>query len=178
MSWYTYIIKHAGVQLRTKVVYTYLFDTYATGCIHPLYRKHNVSEIGSVSVSHCISDWGQLSLMDPTEYVSPSPHLKTEIDPVSATMFSRYLAFRAMDRVHNPVIIRVVHLQNPVKSDVSETTHFCIFPEPSWISTIAFVISLAVWNVEVVTDGLQAVTGNIDTDCSVISQSSFCFFFK
>jgi hypothetical protein len=33
-SMYKCIIKHAGVQLPTKVVYTYLFDTYTTGCIH------------------------------------------------------------------------------------------------------------------------------------------------
>jgi hypothetical protein len=44
ISLYTCIIKHAGVQLRTKVVYTYLFDTYATGCIHLLYiMKSSVS---------------------------------------------------------------------------------------------------------------------------------------
>jgi hypothetical protein len=32
----------------------------------------------------------------------PCPHLKTETDPVSETLFSSYLEFRTMDKVHKP----------------------------------------------------------------------------
>jgi hypothetical protein len=40
---------------------------------------------------------------EPTEYESPSPHVKTETDPVSETaVFSSYLEFRTVDKVHKP----------------------------------------------------------------------------
>jgi hypothetical protein len=31
-----------------------------------------------------------------------SPHLKTETDPLSETLFSRHLEYRTMDEVHKP----------------------------------------------------------------------------
>jgi hypothetical protein len=40
----------------------------------------------STLLSPLESDWGQIFLRDPTEYVSPSLHLKTETDPNYETL--------------------------------------------------------------------------------------------
>jgi hypothetical protein len=37
-----------------------------------------------------------------TEQAPPFPHLKTETDPVSETLYFSYLEFRTMDRVYKP----------------------------------------------------------------------------
>jgi hypothetical protein len=55
--------------------------------------------------------------------VSSSPHLKTEIDPISETLFPRfrnvvfpsYLQFRTMDKVQNPSdseFLSVININN------------------------------------------------------------------
>jgi hypothetical protein len=40
------MVRRTLFQLRTKVVYTYLFDTYATGCIHLLYNNYTKNLLG------------------------------------------------------------------------------------------------------------------------------------
>jgi hypothetical protein len=46
--------------------------------------------------------------------MSPSPHLQTETCPVSVTC-STHLEFPMCDKVHNPIILSVIHSrQNPL----------------------------------------------------------------
>jgi hypothetical protein len=45
---------------------------------------------------------GSIFLRGPTEYVSSSPHLKAETNIASETLFSSYLGFWTMDKVHKP----------------------------------------------------------------------------
>jgi hypothetical protein len=59
-------------------------------------RKHNVSETESVQLL-------RLALSKVPNRVGVSlPHLKTEADPVSETLFSRYFEFWTMNKAHNP----------------------------------------------------------------------------
>jgi hypothetical protein len=46
------------------------------------------------------SDWGKLFLTDPTEYVSLTPHLRTETYPVSETLCS--LEYWTIGKVQKP----------------------------------------------------------------------------
>jgi hypothetical protein len=76
--------------------YVYIQDQ-KSGISRPLFESetHRVANF-----SHEASTWEQLFVTDPTEYVSPSPHLRAETDPVSEKPGS--LEYRTLDKVQKP----------------------------------------------------------------------------
>jgi hypothetical protein len=50
------------------------------------------------------SDWGYIFLTDPTEQMSPNPHMRMETDPFSETLctFMCFLEYQMMEKVQNP----------------------------------------------------------------------------
>jgi hypothetical protein len=56
------------------------------------------------------------------------PHMKAETDPVSETLFSSYLEFRAMAKVHNPNdrVTYIHHRQNPSDSSLRQPLKYLV----------------------------------------------------
>jgi hypothetical protein len=89
--------------------------------VHPAWTRY-IPFLWEIRTSYRSRDRGQLSLTDPTKQVSPTPHVRTETDPISETLCS--LEYRTMEKVQKPTNLKFTS-EDSNASNLSHRTRHC-----------------------------------------------------